>query len=141
MGPGNFTGIRAGVSAAKGLSLGLQVELLGVNTFQAIAEQKCSVIFNNKFGKFLLQRFDAGKEITPVRQISENDAELEVMNSNQKVFGFQMHRKFNDCNLYEEVKLIDIEKVGFLASKKITTNGEPVKPFYFVMPRISEPKK
>ncbi len=117
------------------------MDLVGVNTFQAIAEQRCSVIFNNNFGKFLLQRFDAGKEITPVKQISENDAELEILNSNQKVIGFQMHKQFEDCYFYEEVRLIDIERVGLLANKKNPTKQEQVKPFYFVSPRISEQKK
>jgi len=112
-----------------------------VNTFQAIAEQKCSVIFNNKFGKFLLQRFDEGKEITPVEQISEDDVELEIMGSNEKVFGFQMHKKFDNCDLYEEIRLINIEKVGFLGSKKTSTIQGAVKPYYFILPRISKPKK
>ncbi|MEM8576935.1 MAG: tRNA (adenosine(37)-N6)-threonylcarbamoyltransferase complex dimerization subunit type 1 TsaB [Pseudomonadota bacterium] len=36
VGPGNFTGIRIGVSAARGLALGLGIPAVGVNTFDAI---------------------------------------------------------------------------------------------------------
>ena len=35
IGPGNFTGIRIGLAAAKGLSLSLKVPVSGVNSFQA----------------------------------------------------------------------------------------------------------
>ena len=38
VGPGNFTGIRIGVSAARGLALGLGIPALGVNRFEALAE-------------------------------------------------------------------------------------------------------
>lgn len=38
VGPGNFTGIRIAVSAARGLSLGLNVPAIGVSVFDARAE-------------------------------------------------------------------------------------------------------
>jgi len=39
VGPGNFTGIRIGVSAARGLALALDIPAIGVTTFQAIRAQ------------------------------------------------------------------------------------------------------
>ncbi len=36
IGPGNFTGIRIAVSAARGLALGLDIPAIGVSTFDAI---------------------------------------------------------------------------------------------------------
>lgn len=38
VGPGNFSGIRISVSAARGLALSLGVPAIGVSTFEAIAE-------------------------------------------------------------------------------------------------------
>ena len=38
VGPGNFTGIRIAVSAARGLALGLKVPVLGISTFDALRE-------------------------------------------------------------------------------------------------------
>ena len=78
-GPGNFTGIRTGYSAAKGLAFGLGIELIGVTLFEALAvsQKKCSVIFNNKFGKFLMQRFCNGKEITKVEEFDELEGLLQ----------------------------------------------------------------
>ena len=37
VGPGNFTGIRISVSAARGLALGLDIPAVGVSSFQALA--------------------------------------------------------------------------------------------------------
>ncbi|MEP2531833.1 tRNA (adenosine(37)-N6)-threonylcarbamoyltransferase complex dimerization subunit type 1 TsaB [Shimia sp.] len=37
VGPGNFTGIRISVSAARGLALGLAIPAVGVSTFQALS--------------------------------------------------------------------------------------------------------
>ncbi|WP_435257704.1 tRNA (adenosine(37)-N6)-threonylcarbamoyltransferase complex dimerization subunit type 1 TsaB [Thioclava sp. FR2] len=36
-GPGNFTGVRISVAAARGLALGLSIPAIGVTTFQALA--------------------------------------------------------------------------------------------------------
>jgi tRNA threonylcarbamoyl adenosine modification protein YeaZ len=38
IGPGNFTGIRISVSAARGLALGLGLPAIGVNSFEALAQ-------------------------------------------------------------------------------------------------------
>lgn len=38
IGPGNFTGVRISVSAARGLAMGLGIPAIGVSTFDALAE-------------------------------------------------------------------------------------------------------
>lgn len=43
VGPGNFTGIRIGVAAARGLALGLSVPAIGVSLFQTLDAPEASI--------------------------------------------------------------------------------------------------
>jgi tRNA threonylcarbamoyl adenosine modification protein YeaZ len=60
IGPGNFTGIRISVAAARGLSLGLDVPALGISIFEARAHglpRPVTVIDDARRGMVYLQRF------------------------------------------------------------------------------------
>ena len=67
-GPGSFTGLRVGLSAARGLSIGLNSDLHGVTTFYAAAlacarkvtsndPSNLWVILNSRRSNFFLQKF------------------------------------------------------------------------------------
>ncbi|MEM9576484.1 MAG: tRNA (adenosine(37)-N6)-threonylcarbamoyltransferase complex dimerization subunit type 1 TsaB [Pseudomonadota bacterium] len=61
-GPGNFTGIRISVSAARGLALGLGVPALGVTAFEALQygqKTACSCAVDARRDEAYLQAFDA----------------------------------------------------------------------------------
>ena len=62
LGPGSFTGVRIGISAALGLKLGLNIPLYGVSSLKAHATQSkqllpCIVILNAKRKDFYVQAF------------------------------------------------------------------------------------
>jgi tRNA threonylcarbamoyl adenosine modification protein YeaZ len=64
-GPGNFTGVRIAVSAARGLALGLGIPAIGVSRFQALAldiPSPIAVVEDARRGEIYLQTFapDAG---------------------------------------------------------------------------------
>ncbi|OCX64661.1 tRNA (adenosine(37)-N6)-threonylcarbamoyltransferase complex dimerization subunit type 1 TsaB [Thioclava sp. SK-1] len=63
-GPGNFTGIRIGVSAARGLALSLGIPAIGVSLFQVIADgagdDPALVALTAPRGQAYLQLFDQG---------------------------------------------------------------------------------
>ena len=61
VGPGNFTGIRIAVSAARGLALGLQVPAVGISTFEALhfgSEGPCTCLVDARRGEIYAQIFD-----------------------------------------------------------------------------------
>ena len=63
VGPGNFTGIRIGVSAARGLALGLGIPAIGVTLFEARAEglpRPLYVLEDARRGEVYVQEFNAG---------------------------------------------------------------------------------
>ena len=48
-GPGNFNGIRASISAMKGVCCSLPIELIGVNKFQALSKIYKSALISLKY--------------------------------------------------------------------------------------------
>lgn len=61
IGPGNFTGIRIAVSAARGLALGLGVPAVGVSGFDALrhgTEGACACAIDARRDQIYLQGFD-----------------------------------------------------------------------------------
>lgn len=57
-GPGSFTGLRVGVSAARGLALALKIPAIGVTTLEALAAQATETFP----GRAVLAALDAGRE-------------------------------------------------------------------------------
>lgn len=61
VGPGNFTGIRIAVSAARGLALGLGIPAIGVNSFDALRHGTpgpCACTVDARQGQIYLQVFE-----------------------------------------------------------------------------------
>jgi tRNA threonylcarbamoyl adenosine modification protein YeaZ len=62
-GPGNFTGVRIAVAAARGLALGLRIPAVGVTRLEALAyglPRPVTVIEDARRGEVYVQRFEAG---------------------------------------------------------------------------------
>lgn len=69
VGPGNFTGIRISVAAARGLALGLDVPAIGVSGFDALRfghDGPCATAIAARRGHLYLQSFDGHRVSTPV---------------------------------------------------------------------------
>ena len=58
IGPGSFTGLRVGVSTARGLALALKIPAIGVTTLEALAAEGA----NTFPGRAVLAALDAGRE-------------------------------------------------------------------------------
>ncbi|GFE48792.1 tRNA N6-adenosine(37)-N6-threonylcarbamoyltransferase complex dimerization subunit TsaB [Roseobacter cerasinus] len=69
VGPGNFTGIRISVAAARGLALGLGVPAIGVSGFDALRfghDGPCATAIAARRGHLYVQSFDGGRVSAPV---------------------------------------------------------------------------
>jgi tRNA threonylcarbamoyladenosine biosynthesis protein TsaB len=68
VGPGSFTGLRVGLSFAKGLATALSIPCVGVNTLEALAASVEATgfvagVLDAKMGQVYLQVFDDGKAL------------------------------------------------------------------------------
>jgi len=97
IGPGNFTGTRISVSAARGLALGLGIPAVGVSMFEALLDwegplyQPAEILsLEAPRGQAFVQHFRYGKPQSPPRQIdpAAPPAELELP-ANMIVRGFR----------------------------------------------------
>lgn len=64
-GPGNFTGVRLSVAAARGLALGLSIPAIGVTGLEAMAEgldRPCLAALDARQGRIYLQGFGTGDD-------------------------------------------------------------------------------
>ena len=97
MGPGSYTGLRIGASAAKGICFALDVPLIAVNTLEAMAEGVrqsnhqpawlCPMIDARRMEVFCLLQDEAGQEQLPTQPmvIDENSFE-EVLAQHEIIF-------------------------------------------------------
>ncbi len=79
-GPGNFTGIRISVAAARGLAMALTIPAIGVTGFEAVAGQNSPgwVALAAPRDQVFLQNLDAGTgecaaQLVPVAQLDQMD--------------------------------------------------------------------
>ncbi len=88
-GPGSFTGLRIGVSVAKGICFGTGIPLIGINTLEAMAGARISenrntcIVMDARNGQVYYGLFDPeGAALIPVRvgSFEENDL-LEILAS------------------------------------------------------------
>lgn len=85
IGPGSFTGVRVGVSAARGFALALDIPAIGVNALEALARESIDkgsagpvlAAIDAHRGEVYIQRFDAsGEALSEPSAVSLTDAEF-----------------------------------------------------------------
>ncbi len=80
IGPGNFTGVRLSVAAARGLALSLHIPAVGVSTFEAMAEgapRPVAVVLDARRGEAYAQRFtETGAEAPQLAPLTDLETAL-----------------------------------------------------------------
>lgn len=84
VGPGNFTGIRISVSAARGLSLALGIPAVGISTFELLAAEAGPaehqlLCLPAPRATVYVQLFAKGRAIEPPRQFDPNDPPADLI--------------------------------------------------------------
>jgi tRNA threonylcarbamoyl adenosine modification protein YeaZ len=71
-GPGNFTGVRLAVAAARGLALALGIPAVGVSVFEALADRpgEVTITIADKRGRFS-QAFLNGSPLEPPSEVTD----------------------------------------------------------------------
>ena len=82
VGPGNFTGIRISVAAARGLALGLGIPAIGVTGFEALRHgqrRACACLIDGRQNEVFVQTFDAeGVAGNPMSMTRDDAAALDT---------------------------------------------------------------
>lgn len=84
LGPGSFTGLRIGMSYAKGLCYGLKIPIIGVTNFEVLAEQApintvpVYTLINGGHGKYYLGVFKDGITINKSEVITINQIQKKI---------------------------------------------------------------
>lgn len=149
-GPGSYTGLRIGVSAAKGLCLALDIPLIAVNTLEAMAFQLyrrsvdrviyCPMLDARRMEVYAAlydENFKSLKPTAPV--ILEDYAYEDILDKHKVLFFGDGSNKSKDVIKHENAFFVDdivpsAEEVSLLAFDKFKTesfeNVISFEPFY-----------
>lgn len=136
MGPGSFTGLRIGLSSAKGIAFGSNLPLIPVPTFDAFAYQISSILTEEEFAiankvnteeiyfaKYKRSFDDKHVQSEKIELI--NKGELFQMTEGLKVFGDAAGNHFSSPNAWA------VAKWAYLFGKDlVTSNYDLLEPTY-----------
>ena len=146
IGPGSFTGIRVGVSAAIGFSIALTIPKLGITSLQALALQAVQgtgpkeilAIIDAHRGDVYAQRFSAsGMVLNDAAQISVADlvAQTDFNDVTLSGSGVAALQAFSPSTLIKPFNEITYPSVEFIALAASNPAFQlPVKPLYLRRP-------
>ncbi len=135
VGPGNFNGIRVGVSAARGLSLSLGIPAIGVDKFTALAlgyEDPLLIIVKSVKDNFFARMGTSGQPFVTTLNTLKLPA-----TENLSVIGFDAEKIGAQFGLRSLTpKYNPSHSVAIISSSQSVQNHPPPKPFYVSPPRI-----
>ena len=157
MGPGAFTGVRIGLAAAKGLALALDIPLLGVTCFEAVAVsvseherqgRKLAVALESKRDDLYLQVFakDVVPETAACAIASERLFEALppapiILAGDAKARALKALGEGSDARVFDGDDAVDASRVASLVAARGVDGFPAAKPLYLRSPDVSLPKR
>ncbi len=159
-GPGSYTGLRIGVSSAKGLCFALNIPLIAVNTLEVLTNQVsdtqsidylCPMLDARRMEVYCLLADKSSKIIIPTEaKIIDERAFEEILNTSKILFFGSGAEKCKEVINSPNAQFLDgihpmAESVGYLASKKFQEEDfEDIisyEPMYLKPVNITKPRK
>ncbi|MGO4907732.1 tRNA (adenosine(37)-N6)-threonylcarbamoyltransferase complex dimerization subunit type 1 TsaB [Pseudorhodobacter sp. W20_MBD10_FR17] len=129
VGPGNFTGIRISVAAARGLALGLGVPAVGVTGPEALAqygEGAICVATPSSRGALYLQEFDGGSPSTEMREAHPDVAGFWPEPKRQLIGDWPE----TDRTVLRPDPIARVRAIAIIGATRAAQNPSPPAPFY-----------
>ena len=152
-GPGSFTGLRVGMSAAKGLAVALEIPLIGITTFSAVAKElfkqfgPTAALIPSRRDEFYFGLIKAAEfEKNSIVILKTNEIESKLNNIN--VYGIDFDLSAIQFSKNININIVDykIEIADFIAAgiEKYKTDGADnlflIEPFYAQNFPVKRPK-
>ena len=156
IGPGAFTGLRIGMSAARAFGLSLDIPVIGVTTLQALAMNyvaehglDCSVVLETKRSDFYIQDFNAQGLAVSAPRAELAEVLLKALPRNSVLIGDGVVRFINEIHgLWNDVDygygLADMAMVAQVLQDQGLVDGvfeRDARPVYLLDADVSMPKK
>ncbi len=151
IGPGSFTGIRAGITVARVLCQQFNIKLVGVSSLNILSKLEnsdCVVTLDARKNKVYFAKYKEGLEIIRPCLI-DKDSLIEKVNNCVIVADSSLYKYYTENNInavnFEEINVDLGIYLSQIVSEKIKIAGEDynwakVKPLYIQPPSITKPK-
>ena len=134
-GPGNFNGIRASISAMKGVCCSLPIQLIGVNKFQALSKIYSSALISLKYRENKIY-WCIFKDEKPIFMSSSEIEDIKTShdNSDLLVVGYRAEEIATSIKVKKYIEQNEISIQDFLKfSRKIVRHKKFIpKPLYII---------
>lgn len=124
VGPGSFTGVRVGVSAARGLALALDVPAIGVSTLEGLAREA----MDNTPGQPVIARIEAGRGQAYLAAFTQGGAEEKAPAVWSLADADELIGKLDPHTLIATGTTADIAVYARLGGEKLAATPAPEKP-------------
>lgn len=130
-GPGNFTGIRIAVAAARGLALGLGIPAVGVSRFEALAGEGPALVgLDDRRGGVAVQSFAGGSALGPPQPGWPGDARGLAPGAICRGAGATAAAAHLGLAAGSEDERADLRRVAAIAAARLGRSLAPPSPIY-----------